>query len=87
MQEVTICPCCNDGEHEDIPIQHRMHQVMMTQIYESDGVANYIARYYVCPILNELYVDEELQNEHMQIVSEILKGGVDGRKQEEEQPV
>lgn len=85
MPLMTVCPCCNDGEHEDIPIQHRAHQIMMTQVYESEGVFNYVARYYVCPVLNEIYVDDELQNEHMQIINEMLKGDVNGQEETKEQ--
>lgn len=69
MQNVMKCPCCNDNEHMGAPI----HDIMMTQVFESSGAANYLARYYYCPITDEIYLDEELMKEHDNIIREVLK--------------
>ena len=76
MQGITKCPCCNDNEHMGAP----PHDIMMTQIFESCGAANYIARYYYCPILDEIYLDDELRAEHENIIKEVLKEKTDGQE-------
>lgn len=74
MQQFTKCPCCNDNEHGEVP----SHDIMMTQALIETGAISYLAMYYYCPITDELYEDEDMQNEHMQMVENIIKESTNG---------
>ena len=57
MKQGDRCPCCFDTDHQNSPI----HDLVMTQVVEERGDGTpYVARYYYCPVVNEMYEDEEL---------------------------
>ena len=77
MNQMLRCPCCNDNEHQNPPY----HDQLMTQVVEECGAFRYVARYYFCPVLQEMYEDEQLVNEHESIIQELIRA--DGDKGEQ----
>ena len=63
MNQGDRCPCCFDTEHENSPL----HDIIRIQNvdFTASGIP-YMAQYYLCPVLNEIYEDEELMMLNMQ---------------------
>lgn len=77
MNQVYRCPCCNDNEHQNPPY----HEQLMTQIVEEYGAYTYLATYYFCPVLQEIYVDEQLEKQNDNILQEMINIDRDKRRQ------
>lgn len=77
MDQVFKCPCCNDNEHQDPPY----HDQLMTQTFEESGAYTYLATYYFCPFLQEMYEDEQLERKNNNILQEMINIDRDKRRQ------